>query len=229
MDTRGGHPHKTQSVYRGHLSAMIARKRIQLDRSEFMRQDARKKENLLLTLPPEIRNEIYALAFTKASTFRVAGKMPRRPEEAFTVRLASKSAPPALTRVSRQIREETLPIHYGRHTFEIYIGKLSEGTTLDTLVYLTVLQAHEFLHRIGIEQCRMIKNLVLCTSHDVSDLRTPLSRCTISARCMGATKRMLRLQLRGETERGLCVAGQLKPLRFWKPEDTTHYQLAIVG
>lgn len=63
-------------------------------------------QNSLLSLPPELRNEIYSLALVKDTPITVSTSLPYLKE-------------PALLAVNQQMRSETLPIWYSENTFQI--------------------------------------------------------------------------------------------------------------
>lgn len=78
-----------------------------------------------LPFPPEIRNEIYRLVLVNTTcNCRRRGRTHRHRKSTFVQ--------PAFTRVSKQLREEALPIYYGENVFKISIPRLSRYDRKDT-------------------------------------------------------------------------------------------------
>ena len=88
--------------------------------------EAAKGRISFLTLSPELRNRIYELACcplrdgeggeAHSTAIRI------EPRESYELS-APFATQPALTKVSRQIRQETLPIYYGTNEFNLYLDE----------------------------------------------------------------------------------------------------------
>ncbi|KAF2858202.1 hypothetical protein K470DRAFT_266222 [Piedraia hortae CBS 480.64] len=68
--------------------------------------------SLLLSLPPELRNAIYEYVLASEEKISVAFRL--EPSQGNSYRQATH---PALTRVNRQIRYESLPVYFARNSF----------------------------------------------------------------------------------------------------------------
>ncbi|KAK5688677.1 hypothetical protein LTS10_000655 [Elasticomyces elasticus] len=80
--------------------------------SKKMEQDSSEKPNLLLTIPPEIRNEIYELALIEPHSIKVASGVDSKHMTNQCDPISPTLAPPGLLRTCQQIRDEALPVYY---------------------------------------------------------------------------------------------------------------------
>jgi hypothetical protein len=104
-----------------------------------------------LSLPQELRDHIYELALVKPrNTITMLSNYSCFQSEV-------SAAQPALARVNRQIRQETLPIFYSANLF---LAELSDETDLDT--------AKRWLQAIGDENVKSLRRLVLCGWTEIS-------------------------------------------------------------
>ena len=99
------------------------------------------RKTSLLNLPAELRNEIYTLSLVRESAIRVDSKWSQMPPFLAYVE-------PALLRVNRQLRRETLEIQYSSNVFQCYSYS---GLT-------------KFVSRLGLERVAMLKH-VKCGHH----------------------------------------------------------------
>ncbi|KAK4892304.1 hypothetical protein LTR27_009138 [Elasticomyces elasticus] len=123
-----------------------------------------------LDLPPEIRDQIYACAL-KYRERRLKG----RPNE-FTIQLDEAYGPlkrsypkgqfhpvtqPSLTRVSRQLRTETLSMYYSINSFELRLDDASVKVKK-----VEQMQALKWLAAIGASNAQLIKDITIIYSYD---------------------------------------------------------------
>ncbi|KAK4950757.1 hypothetical protein LTR10_010750 [Elasticomyces elasticus] len=79
----------------------------------------------LLTIPPELRTRIWELALEITDTPPVIRRDSANKDETLKVRsynVDDQAVQPSLTKTNRQVRVETLPMFYGRNTFEVGYG-----------------------------------------------------------------------------------------------------------
>jgi hypothetical protein len=141
-------------------------------------------------LPPELRNRVYELVLgpPRRICVQMADGYYLREGEiepeygGFGLVCVNHLRPPPITQVSRQVRAETTPIHYGQHTFVAYVDTewhaiydwedsrevqetkwhTKDGRYMDWLFEdpLTV-PLHKWLKRIGTHQASLIKHLLI--------------------------------------------------------------------
>ena len=109
-----------------------------------------------MSLPPELHNQIYELVLVEATPLTLDGDKDGRnysykgQHTAWFEQVANGAwLQPALTRVSHQIRMETLPIFYGQNTFR---GRFGVGAI--DYWYLP-----RWLFCIGHENCKLIRRI----------------------------------------------------------------------
>lgn len=109
--------------------------------------------NLLLTLPPELRNEIYALDIT-TDFFELdptisAKEYPRARYGIFDIQrgIKAQGGTPAIAQTCREIRTEALDVYLGSNTFAL----IGEDSTLakNTSAIANRIAAHEWIQLIG--------------------------------------------------------------------------------
>ncbi|KAK5720370.1 hypothetical protein LTR17_015087 [Elasticomyces elasticus] len=79
----------------------------------------------LLTIPPELRTRIWELALKITDTPPVICQDSANKDKTLKVcryKFDNQAIQPSLTKTNRQIRAETLPMFYGRNTFEVGYG-----------------------------------------------------------------------------------------------------------
>ncbi|KAK3630385.1 hypothetical protein LTR56_006938 [Elasticomyces elasticus] len=79
----------------------------------------------LLTIPPELRTRIWGLALEITATPTVICRDSANKDKTLKVRsynFDDQAVQPSLTKTNRQVRVETLPMFYGRNTFEVGYG-----------------------------------------------------------------------------------------------------------
>ncbi|KAK5682238.1 hypothetical protein LTS10_005364 [Elasticomyces elasticus] len=152
----------------------------------------------LLTIPPELRTRIWELALNIADTPPMIHQDSANKNDTLKVRkykFDDQAVQPPLTKINRQVRAETLPMFYGRNTFELgyslgrrWLGCIGENAThlrslyartsydsehITVIVYLsafvgTVSRADVHVH------AKRIRNLY--GPIDTADLNTSLHR-----------------------------------------------------
>ncbi|KAK5693319.1 hypothetical protein LTR17_025102 [Elasticomyces elasticus] len=111
----------------------------------------------LMTLPAELLNLILEILLIDPRGITIASSAERAHNIRRRQMLYNTVTPPAITRVSRQLRAETLPIFYSNafklcyHRHGPYAGKR------------TFHGAGCWLYRMGAEQMAMVRDLRLCT------------------------------------------------------------------
>lgn len=136
-----------------------------------------------MTLPPELRNRIYELVL-------IANNGIERPDGSFMIEIADTSEEfewslgddeipsyystlawcqqPFLTRVSRQIRSETLPIYYGANTFVAYVEKRGFFDQREKRPILSLENAHRWLATMPGSSRQLLKSLHVRLCRNVS-------------------------------------------------------------
>ncbi|KAK5732175.1 hypothetical protein LTR17_010752 [Elasticomyces elasticus] len=79
----------------------------------------------LLTIPPELRTRIWELALEITDTPPVICRDSANKDKTLKVwryKFDDQAVQPPLTKINRQVRAETLPMFYGRNTFELGYG-----------------------------------------------------------------------------------------------------------
>ncbi|KAK3658036.1 hypothetical protein LTR56_000756 [Elasticomyces elasticus] len=79
----------------------------------------------LLTIPPELRTRIWELALKITDTPPVICQDSANKDKTLkvcTYKFDNQAIQPSLTKTNRQVRAETLPMFYGRNTFELGYG-----------------------------------------------------------------------------------------------------------
>jgi len=139
-----------------------------------------------MSLSPELRNRIYALALrpehdgeggipgTRAiriSRPYAAGEKPYyvHGDKLYAGAPSNGSAlftawaqQPALTRVSKHIRRETLPVYYGANLFVILIKSQWSPPTIDRKIWLYTHGAKNWLKAVGSSNIALIKDVEVC-------------------------------------------------------------------
>lgn len=105
----------------------------------------------LLLLPPELRNRIYELVLIDQDD-RIQALFG---DDYDSKETAADLSQPALTRVSRAVRKDTLPIFYGQHTFYLWLDH--SGAKRTYTKWMTAIEARVRLFRLV--------KLVMCHNH----------------------------------------------------------------
>lgn len=129
-----------------------------------MTTNAGTAEPLLLKLPPELRNYIYELALVEPYTMDLEA-------EDVAGRIAEVVLQPDLTRTCKQIRQEALPIFYGRNTFEIYVCSDWPGEHAEPFLVLP-----RWLHLIGAANRQTVQRVVVCSMLDEKSIRSEFDK-----------------------------------------------------
>ncbi|KAK5740372.1 hypothetical protein LTR17_004635 [Elasticomyces elasticus] len=182
------------------------------------RQGASKKENLLLTIPPEIRNWIYELALIEPHSIKVANGMSSTHTSDECDPTSPTLAPPGLLTTCQQIRNEALPVYHGRNIFEIHI----HGTCLDfTTKYadIAMLQTYQYLRKLCEKQRKMLGRLIVCTSIRPSTVNYAVALAIYNEWKVVGLK--VRLKWHDELQDAACTSVDQHAT------DTKHYQITI--
>ncbi|KAK5006688.1 hypothetical protein LTR39_005595, partial [Cryomyces antarcticus] len=108
-----------------------------------------------LKLPGELRNQIYRFALVHHRVISVISKW-------------EELAQPPLTRVCRQIRNESLPVFYGGNRFRLYRDRCPE--------YVFIC----WLRMIGNNNCALLRQLFFTEFCWSSDVQAPLTKLRTS-------------------------------------------------
>ncbi|KAK4891064.1 hypothetical protein LTR27_010271 [Elasticomyces elasticus] len=117
----------------------------------------------LLHLPAELRVQILEYLLVNTYSVTIASSMDN-PEQVDTT--WRRAIQPHISRTNHLLRNESLPIHYGMNTFEVYlVHRLDYGEgSFKIDVYNAFQGAACWLSRINTRQRAMIMNIVVCTS-----------------------------------------------------------------
>jgi hypothetical protein len=131
-------------------------------------------ESRFLSLPPELRNEIYRLALTK----------PGRIWFLCGTHHFDKHAVPPLLQVCRQIRDEALPIYFGGNSFSFFITlalqhKLEQFVT--TIGYQSLQQCASVI-LLG-PACGMCESVSPCHVYEINFQKKIVKQAPTSTKC----------------------------------------------
>lgn len=112
------------------------------------------QENLILTLPPELRNVIYALVvssdFYELDPTLSANQFPRARYGIYGIKRGIKAQGPipAIAKTCHQVRAEVLDVYYGRNTFAL-VGDDSGIQAWQNEALASRVVAHDWMRLIG--------------------------------------------------------------------------------
>jgi len=150
--------------------------------------DASKSRCSFMSLSPELRNRIYALALRPqhdgeggipgTRAIRLTAARGDEDPEDFEGRTFYTGAPPwqpplytawaqqpALTRISREVRRETLPVYYGANLFVIVVEGIIELKRTAPVQTWKTHGAESWLHNVGASNIALLRNLEICLDH----------------------------------------------------------------
>jgi hypothetical protein len=129
------------------------------------------KSNLLLTLPPELRNEIYAQVITtdfyELDPTISAKTFPRPRYGIFSIQrgIKAQGGTPSIAQTCQQIRAEALDVYYGRNTFALIGEDIRSGQDRSPPANRNA--AHEWMQLIG-DDAKYLRKLRFMTDGSCS-------------------------------------------------------------